>query len=461
MTVISQAFYLIVVLGILVFIHEAGHFLAAKFFGVGVETFSLGFGRRLFGYRGRETDYRVSLIPLGGYVKMVGGDHGEGDVESRWPPEAAFTSKPRWQRLIVMAAGPAMNIVLAVLIYWVLFMAGSQVPDIPEGPPVVEAVAEGSAAAEAGIEPGDRILEIGGVTIDSVQRYGEERLFRPGQTVTYLIERGGETLEKDVTLGSDPIHGVGEDGIRIGLRVVTREVVEGGPADRAGIEPGDRIVAIDGRPTGSVSTLSSYISQRAGQEIDLQIMRGEEELSLTVVPERSEGGKGRIGVLLSYASKFVRYGPLDALGEALAETWRGVELLFRTLSALFQRELGVDVVSGPLEIARISSEQAEYGLGPFLQLLAFISLNLGIFNLLPVPVLDGGSIVVLLIEMAMRRDLAMPIKERILQVGLLLLVAFAVLVIALDIKKAISRAVSDDPPVAEAGAESGDGSGAK
>lgn len=448
MSFIEQAFFLVVVLGILVFIHEAGHFLAARLFGVGVETFSLGFGKRLAGFRRGGTDYRVSMIPLGGYVKMVGELPEETAQEKGWPPDASFNAKTRWQRLIIMAAGPAMNIALAVFLYWALFMAGSQVPDLPEGPPRVEAVAEGSAAAEAGIQPGDQILQIGDQKITSLEEYGEERLFRPGQTVTYAIRRDGERLQRQLTLGEDPIHGVGQDGIRIGLKVVLQGISEGSPAERAGLKPGDRIVAIDGRPTVNVSELSEYIGARAGEEIELKLIRGGEELTRTVVPERTEQGQGRIGVMLSYATKFVRYGPAEAFGKAMSETWRGTTLLFRTLSALISRDLGMDVVSGPLEIARISRDQAQYGLAPFLQLLGFISLNLGIFNLLPVPVLDGGNILVLLIESALRRDLSMRIKERILQIGLVLLVAFAVFVISMDIKKLITRTVGQ-PPAAE------------
>jgi regulator of sigma E protease len=455
MSFIEQAFFLIVVLGILVFIHEAGHFVAAKLFGVGVETFSLGFGKRLVGFRRGDTDYRISMIPLGGYVKMVGEFAGEGAEEKGWPAEASFNAKPRWQRLIIMVAGPAMNIVLAVVIYWALFMVGSQVPDLPEGPPLVEAVQEGSAAAQAGIQPGDRILKIGDEPIDSIEEYGEERLFRPGQTVTYVIDRDGNRIEKELTLGEDPIHGVGQDGVRIGLQVVTRKVSQGSPAEEAGVKAGDRIVAVDGRPAVGVTKLSEYIGQRPGEKIDLQVLRDDRELTLTVVPEEVEEGRGRIGVVLSYATRFVRYGPLEAMDKALAETWRGAGLLFRTLHALVTREIGVDVVSGPLEIARISRDQAEYGLAPFLQLLAFISLNLGIFNLLPVPVLDGGNILILLIESGLRRDLSMTIKERILQIGLVLLVAFAILVISLDIKKLISRTVASEGPAVEQQQEAG------
>jgi regulator of sigma E protease len=323
------------------------------------------------------------------------------------------------------------------------------VPDLPEGPPVVEAVEQGSAAAEAGLQPGDRILKIGDEQIDSLEEYGEERLFRPGQTVTYVIERDGRRIDKQLTLGEDPIHGVGQDGVRIGLQVVTREVVEGSPAEEAGLKAGDRIVAVDGRPAVGVTKLSSYIGQRPGEKIDLEVIREGRKVTLTVVPEKVEQGTGRIGVVLSYATEFVRYGPVEAMGKALSETRRGAGLLFRTLSALITRDIGVDVVSGPLEIARISRDQAEYGLAPFLQLLAFISLNLGIFNLLPVPVLDGGNILILLIESGLRRDLSMAIKERILQVGLVLLVAFAILVISLDIKKLISRTMSAGEPAVE------------
>ena len=444
MVLLERLLYLIIVLGTLVFIHEFGHFLAAKLFGVRVEVFSLGFGPRLAGFRKGDTDYRLAAVPLGGYVKMAGEYPGE---ESGVEDAGFFNAKPRWQRLTVMFAGPAMNVLLAVALWWVVFVHGGMEPDLPKGAPVVETVQAGSPAAEAGIEAGDKLLSLDGVELDSIQRYWKELIFRPGRTVDYVIERGGGKLVKRVKIGEVPLQGVGYDGIRVGSLIVIHDVLDGSQAKAAGFRPGDRIAAIDGRPPATIDALVDYIRRKGGQPIVFQLVRDGERVEQTVVPEQGDDGIARIGANLSYPFHWVQYPPGEALNKAIAEAGENVQLLFRTLGSLVRRELSVEVLSGPLEIARISQDQAQYGLIPFLRLLAFISINLGIFNLLPIPVLDGGNIMILLIESSIRRDLSPRIKERVIQAGFLLLLVFAVMVVSLDVRKAwLAGSASDASP---------------
>ena len=449
MLVLERAFYLILVLGTLVFVHEFGHFLAAKFFGIRVEVFSLGFGPRLAGFRRGDTDYRVAAVPLGGYVKMAG----EYDEHADPDDPALFTAKPRWQRLVVFFAGPAMNVVLAIVLWWGILVYGDMELDIPQGPPVVEEVRPDSPAAAAGIEPGDRILALGDLQLESYAQYGKEVLFRPGQEVDYHIERDGRALTVPVHIAMDPLHGVGYDGIGVATSIIVRAVLEGSPAASAGVEIGDRIIGLDGHAPASMESLIEYIQQRAGQRVVFEVVRGDQRLELSVVPQATEEGKGRIGVSLGYPGKIVRYPPGEALMRALSKARENVRLLLRTVSSLVRMKVGVGVLSGPLEIARITQDQAQYGWRPLFGLLAFISINLGIFNLLPIPVLDGGNILILLVESSIRRDLTPRIKEVILQVGFVVLLTFAVTVIALDLRKAFVGRSEPTPVSAPAPSE--------
>lgn len=423
----------IVVLGLLVFIHELGHFLAAKYFKVRVEVFSLGFGPRLIGFTKGDTEYRLAPIPLGGYVRMSGEMPGDTGISS--DDQGMLTAKPRWQRLIIMLAGPAMNVLLAVLVWWGLFIHGIQVPDIPAGPPQVERFEAGSPAEAAGLLPGDRIIRVGEKTLNSVSDYQDAIVFEPGKTLAYTIERDGKTQRLDVTVGKDPSYGIGWDGVRIRWQVLITDVAANEPAARAGLMAGDRILEIDGRvPAGSEAVVSA-IKLGSEPQIRFKVQRGTEELSLMVTPAKGDDGKPKIGVTLGYPLKLVQYPPGEALTEALTEARRRATDLFTAIGKLLRRELGMEVMSGPLEIARISRDQMQRGVIPFLQLLAFISLQLGLFNLLPIPVLDGGHILILLFEGALRRDLSPRFKERVLQVGFVLLLTFAATVIFLDTKK--------------------------
>jgi regulator of sigma E protease len=445
MNVLFYALAFVIVLGPLVFVHELGHFLAAKLFGVRVEVFSLGFGPRLLGFRRGETDYRIAPVPLGGYVRMAG-EYSETDNPA---DPALLNNKPRWQRLVIMAAGPAVNVGFAWFVWWGLFMAGTTVADIPEGPPVVGAVVEQSPAERAGLRPGDRIVAVDGEKIGSAVELRQEVAFRPGQSVTYEIEREGESIEAQVEIGRSGAHQLGVDGVLIQLPIAFGRILPGGAAQQAGLEPGDRLVSVDGETPGDVRELISLIEAGAGQALVMTVLRDGEVIDLAVVPRADESGAGKIGAELGLPQKFMRFGPVAAAGEALEQLRWHSGILYRSLKALVTRQLGLSALSGPLEIARISGQSVSIGWLEVFALMAALSVQLGLLNLLPIPVLDGGQILLLLVEGARGRDLAPAVKEKILLTGFLMIILLMVTVIGLDVLK-LSRSVDSDPPGIEA-----------
>ncbi len=444
MIYLQQAFYLLVVLGLLIFIHELGHFLAAKAFGVRVEVFSLGFGRRLFGFRHGTTDYRVAVIPLGGYVRMAG-EVFEDDGEPR-PDHLA--AKPRWQRVVVYLAGPAMNVALALALWFGLLVSGMPVVVTPEGPPVVGSVEEGSAADRAGLLPGDVIEAIDGEPISQLERYAEIVALSAGRSLVYRIRRGERELELRVTPDPHPIHGIGRDGVVPRFPVLVGAVAEGSPAQAAGFQPGDRLLTVNGKLVASTRSVTELIRQHARETIDVEIERNGRTIVLEVAPRVDPDGIARIGISLAPPTRTVS-DPGDALGETLRLAREQAGLLYRIISGLVRFDISPKVLSGPLEIARVTQQVASYGIQPFLQLLAFISFQLGLFNLLPIPVLDGGQILILGLEMIGRRELPRAVKERLLQFGVLFMVMFAVMVLMLDVyKRVLVESKGSDPPAA-------------
>jgi regulator of sigma E protease len=425
----------IVVLGILVFVHELGHFLAAKNFGIAVPVFSLGFGPRLFGFKRRETDYRVSLIPLGGYVRMAGD---ESDEQRTGAPEE-FLSRPRWQRFVVFVAGAAFNIVLAVLVTWLaLWSYGKDEIRVPEKYPVVARVVSGSSAERAGIEPGDRVLLIAGADARNPAVRFEHELMSPNAEKTVVVEREGTRREIVLNMDSDPRYHLGNPGWLLILdsdeRPVIDGVVPGSVAEAAGIQVGDAILAVDGREPVNEQEFRAILSASPGRPVALRVERAGAILEIQVVP-RSEGGRGMIGVVPRPAGLVHRDLPFWTAGvEAIRVNVELSQRLFLTLRKLVGGEVSVRSFSGPLEIARFS-RVAVQRLESFLGFLAFISLQLGILNLLPIPVLDGGHILILAVEGLMRRNLSDRVKERVMQAGLLFLLAFFGIVMYFDFIK--------------------------
>lgn len=414
-------------LGIIIVVHEAGHLLVAKAFGVRVLTFSIGFGKRLWGFARGGTDYRVSAIPLGGYVRLFG----ENPDESSGDP-GEFLGKPRWQRVLVYLAGPAMNVVLSVLLFAVLFMVGLEVPN-PDMPPLIGGVEPASSAARAGLAKGDLIVRANGERVSNWQELGMALITSPSKPVALLVRRGNGTFRATVTPGRVPRYDVGDNaGIDPATRPQILRLEPGKPAALAGFRPGDEIHAVDGRPIIVTPDFLDAIEKRPGIAMTVGVVRDGRPLQVRVMPALV-GGKGRIGAYIGFIQ---RYPPGEAFRQSLILNREIVVDTFQVLGKIFRREISAKgALSGPIEIAVKSGEAARAGYEYLFYLIGFVSLSIAVLNLMPIPILDGGQIFILLIEEVIRRDLPLRVKEVISQVGLVLILMLMVVVVYFDIMK--------------------------
>jgi regulator of sigma E protease len=419
------------VLGVLIFVHELGHFLVARFYGVRVLTFSLGFGPKLLKFRRGATEYCISAVPLGGYVKLAG----ETVQDQRTGEPDEFLSKSKWVRFQVYLAGPVMNLGLALVVVAIVLSLGADVPLFQSSPPVIGTVAAGSAAEASGLRPGDQIVSVDDKRVETWDALSLEYLPKANRELELGVLRDGQRLKILVTPRATGKYEIGDLGIGPILRPQFTQVNPGGPADRAGIKRGDVVVALEGvRGVGRDALVDRWRGS-AGQPVKLTIERDGQESDVTVVPE-SEGGIGMVRVLVSYYEvKRVDPGPIEALKMSAQQNWDNTVLIGKTLIGLVTRETPVRQLMGPIAIAELSGSAAELGLVELLNLMAMISLNLGLLNLMPVPVLDGGQIAILGWEGLIRRDLSIRAKERILLAGAALIVLLMVTVIYNDISR--------------------------
>lgn len=415
-------------LGVIIVVHEAGHLMVAKAFGVRVLTFSVGFGRRLWGFKRGETEYRLSLVPLGGYVRL-GGENP--DEVSNDPRE--FLNKPRWQRILVYLAGPAMNVILAIVLFAALFMVGIEVMNLPDAPALIGGVEPKSSAAQAGLQRGDLILAVGGEPVDNWQEVGLALMGSPEKAVPLTVRRDGQTVQASVTPRRVPKYDVGDfAGLLPSLRPQIIQVVAGQPAEAAGFRPGDEVRAVDGRPVMDSQAFVDAISKRPGQRTEVQVVRDGRPLVLAVTP-RNDGGTGKIGVQIGF---YQRYGPARALVESVRYNVQTVRDTFTILGKIFSRELSAKgALAGPIEIAAQSGAAARSGFKYLLHLMGFISISIAIMNLMPIPILDGGQIFILMVEGVIRRDLSLRLKEIISQVGFVMILLLMFVVIWFDLVK--------------------------
>ncbi|HEX6100195.1 MAG TPA: RIP metalloprotease RseP [Thermoanaerobaculia bacterium] len=428
----TNLFAVIIVLGFLVFAHEAGHFMFAKLFRVKVLVFSFGFGNRLFGFRKGDTDYRVSLIPLGGYVRMAGDNPEENTAGN---PEE-FLSKPKWQRFLILVAGPAMNVLIAIAFIAILAMVGRE--EIITKP-VISEVLPNKPAAKAGLQTGDRILRINNEVIDD---FDEIRLLvsmNAGTPLRVVYERDG--AQRTTTLTPEREDGdfgpIGRAGIQYGLEPIVGRVEPNSPAAVAGIRAGDRIVSVDGQPVRALETYAQAADKVKTKPIAVTVLRGTEQVSVRVAPSTDPELSTWRGVIPQ--TKMFKLSFFPALRYSVQENWRMLKLTFAAVGRLFRSEGSVKELSGPINIARISGEMLRRGFLEFLSLMAMISLQLGIMNLLPIPVLDGGHIMILLIEGIARRELSIRVKERIQQAGFAVLATLMLVVLYNDVISNVLR----------------------
>jgi regulator of sigma E protease len=426
--VLTDLLAFIFALGVIIVVHEAGHLMVAKAFGVRVLTFSVGFGKRLWGFTRGETEYRVAAVPLGGYVRLSG----ENLEESTGDPRD-FLSKPRWQRILVYLAGPAMNVVLAVALFAALFMVGIEVPNLPDMPPVVGGVEDGSSAAKAGLQRGDRIKAVDGEAVENWQQVLLALLTSPAHPVQLTVERGPQTFTATVTPQRIPKYETGDSaGIFPAIRPQVTQVFDDSPAAKAGFRAGDEIRKVDGRPVADSRDFVSYIEKHAGTPVEIEIVRNAKAQTLTVVP-RSDSGVGKIGVGIGF---FQRYGPGRAFIESVRYNVQIVSDTFQIVGKIFSQKISAkSAFAGPIEIAKQSGAAARSGFKNLLNLMGFISISIAIMNLMPIPILDGGQIFILLIEEVIRRDLSLRLKEVITQVGFVMILLLMGVVLYFDFLK--------------------------
>jgi regulator of sigma E protease len=426
------------VLGVLVVLHEAGHFLAARALGAKVEVFSIGFGRRLWGVERGGTDYRVSLVPLGGYVRIVGLGPDESTVTGTQAEQVELLA--RWKRALILVAGPIANVLGAVGFLTLAFLIGAEVPAYQEQPPVVGWVEPGSPAAAAGVVAGDRILEVDGVRMAVWRDLDSSLLTSGGHEVLLTVERAGATFAVRMTPKKVTRYEFGYSGMAPPIEPTVTSLQRGFPAEAAGLKVGDRILSVDGQPVNHFYDLVRMISPNPGRPLQLVILREGREVPITVTP-RDEGGEGKIGVAPVQPTTIVRLGPGAAVRAGARECHRLTIETFRVLRKLLSLRASLRQISGPIDIAHISGEAARGGPPKLIWLMGLISLQLGIFNLLPIPLLDGGHLTIVALESAMRRDLSVRLKERILEYGFYLLIVLMVVVFFNDIVKRLPDSV--------------------
>src|ERR1700678_2132748 len=404
-----------IVLGIMIFVHEWGHFMAAKLCGVRVDVFSLGFGPRLFGVKRGDTDYRLSALPFGGYVRMAG----DNPLEERTGAGYEFLSRPRWQRAIIAIAGPVMNFLLALVILWGIFWRLG-IPSPVYEHQSADVVAVPLSMPGTGLQAGDRIVAVNSVPTPTWKKvYSEVEKAKPGSFVTLTVQRNNASQSVTVNI---PEHLTSFDNLLgyASLPPVIAEVDGGTPADRAGMKPGDAIIAMNGKPVVTWQQLVDGVHSSGGHSIQFQIRRSGEQVTLDFTPMQGTDLDGQ-----------------PVWQAAVASPVSGIRQIGQVLVGLFSGKVSIRQLAGPVGIARISGEAAKRGLPTLLEFMAVISLNLGLLNLLPIPILDGGHILLLAIEGILRRDLSLAVKERFVQVGLVFLLGIFAFVMYSDILKAV------------------------
>jgi regulator of sigma E protease len=426
-----------IVLGIVIFVHEWGHFIAAKLSGIRVDVFSFGFGPRIFGVKRGDTDYRLSALPFGGYVRMAG----DNPVEERSGADYEFLSKPRWVRMIIALAGPAMNILLAFVVFWGIFwLVGLPSDPYLRQPAEVAAIPQKDVGA-SGVQSGDRIVAVNGVRTGTWEKVITQlKDVLPGQSISLSVERAG--AEQTLTAKMPPASGTLESVIGYPpMPAVTDEIGIGTPAEKAGMKTGDKIIAINGKPIVTWEQLVEYVHGSGGHAVQFLVERDGKDLTFDITPIQGMAADGssvwQVGISQKIQADFERQQFIPAGKEAGLQTAYGMRQILGVLGGLFTGRVKLGQLSTVVGIARESGRAAKRGPVDFISLLAFISLNLGIVNLLPIPILDGGHLLMLAIEGSLRRDLSLAVKERFVQVGLVFLLGIFAFLMYSDIFKLI------------------------
>ncbi len=421
------------VLGVMIFVHELGHYLVAKLLGIRVEVFSLGFGRRLIGFKRGDTDYRVSLLPLGGYVKMAGENYDEkltGEV-------GEFMSHPKLHRFAVAVAGPLMNIGLAFVMVVVSFLIGVPTYRYLHQPAVIGSIEPASPAAQVGLQRQDIIVSIDGDPTATWQDVEILVSMSANQELNLTVEREDIQLQKRLTPVVAKELEVGTIGVTPFIDYTISQVQPDTPAARAGLQPGDEILKVVRGTQTAVGFYESLetISSSQGESLLVEVRRGDQIFERTITAAEIDG-RWRIGTVVNLV-RVQKHGLLEAIQKSLERNYRLTALTFNVLGRIITGRTSVRTLSGPIEIARYSGRAASTGGIQLLSFMAFVSLQLGILNLMPIPILDGGVIALLALEGLMRRDISINVKERIFQVSFVFLMVLMAIVIFNDIAKTL------------------------
>jgi len=420
------------VLGVLIFVHELGHFVMARRIGVRVLTFSLGFGPKLLSFRRGDTEYCVSAIPLGGYVKMAG----ESPDDARTGAADEFLSKTKWQRFQVLVMGPVMNLALAVIVMALVLYQGAQLPAFESQPVVVGSFVEQSVAAAAGVQVGDRIVSVEGEDVPNWRALTFAIATRTQRPTSLGINRDGKYIDLTVVPSSMDKYGTGGIGVLPWAHPQISEVRPNQPAAEAGLMAGDVVLAAGGEKNVLYDRLLVLIRGSEGKPLQFEVRRGTELHSVTVVPRMLEGGPKIGATIRRIETRTLKPGLIEAFKLSVEQNWEWSALIVKTLGGLFTRETSVKQLMGPVAIAGLSGEAAQQDSWiPLFTLMAMISLNLGLLNLMPIPVLDGGHITILALESISRRDFSMKVKEKMLLAGFVLLLMLMVTVIYNDLMR--------------------------
>jgi regulator of sigma E protease len=446
---------LIVVLGVLIFVHEAGHFLMARFLGVGVEKFSLGFGPRIFGKTVGRTDYRISAIPLGGYVKMVGEDP-DSEIDPQDLP-VSFTHKNVYKRMLIVAAGPVFNLLLAVFIFFAFFW----IVGIDDIRPLVKSVTKESPAEQAGFRLEDRIVSINGEGIQSWYDIKKAVTASSGAPLLLTVERDGELFDiraaaemktgRDILGDEVKYYDLGISALPV-IEAIIGEASKGFPAEKAGLKRGDRIIGINGVPVNSWAEMREEIAASGGNRLELKIQRDDQVFQVGLVPkltvQKDRTGNKVERYLIGISTGEIaipeelrirkRLSLVTAFSESLKQTWFVIDVTLRGIVKMVDGSISRDNLGGPIMIAQMAGQQARAGIGKLIQFIAFISINLAILNFLPIPILDGGHLMFFSIEAIRGRPVSLRVREVAQQAGMFILLMLMVFVFYNDIVRLFS-----------------------
>ena len=420
------------VLGVLVFVHELGHFLAAKRVGIRVLKFQLGFNPTILSFRFGETEYGIGALPLGGYVKMAGEANEDGPTGD--PRE--FLSKTRWQRFQVLFMGPAMNLLLAFVLLAGILYQGAEVASYADQPVNVGLVKPESPAALADIRPGDRIVSVAGHRVDTWEEFSVTVGTRPNREISIGLLRDGLDVTKTVTPVAEERgrFETGDIGVMPNVHPHLAAISENEPGAKAGLKAGDVIVAANGMPMTFDTEFRQVIRKNANTPLTLSILRAGSPMTIIVTP-RMNGKVGYLGVTPVDDTKTIKPSILGAFRLSWEKNWSMTQMIGQTIWGLLTRELSPKQLMGPIAIAQVSGESAQLGWMALLGLMVTLSLNLGLLNLMPIPMLDGGHIMIMALEGLARRDFSVKVKEKFLLAGFVVLMMLMVTVFYNDLSR--------------------------